>query len=47
MSNREKSAWVELIALTAIWGFYFVSLFGAIGSGVSPGHGTLLIAQNV
>ena len=33
MSNREKSAWVELIALTAIWGFYCVSLFGAIGSG--------------
>lgn len=40
MSNREKGAWVELIALIAIWGFYFASLIGSASAieteGFSP-----------
>lgn len=33
MSNREKSAWVELLALAGIWGVYLVSLVGGVRSG--------------
>lgn len=39
MSIRERSAWVELLALTVVWGFYFVSLIGAVGSGVIEAEG--------
>ena len=39
MSNREKSAWVELIALIVVWGFYFTSLVGAAGSGAIEDQG--------
>lgn len=39
MSNREKSAWVELAALLIVWGFYFVSLAGAVGSGAIEDQG--------
>lgn len=39
MSNREKSAWVELIALIGVWGFYFASLIDAVGSGAIAAAG--------
>ena len=39
MSNREKSAWVELIALIGVWGFYFASLIDAVGSGAIEADG--------
>ena len=39
MSIRERSAWIELIALTAVWGFYFVSLVGAASSGAIQTEG--------
>lgn len=39
MSIRERSAWVELLALTVVWGFYFVSLIGAVGSGAIEAEG--------
>lgn len=39
MSIRERSAWVELIALTMVWGFYFVSLIGAVGTGAIETEG--------
>ena len=39
MSNREKGAWVELLALLLIWGFYFTSLIGAAASGALEAEG--------
>lgn len=39
MSIRERSAWVELLALMVVWGFYFVSLVGAVGSGAIETEG--------
>ena len=39
MSIRERCAWIELIALTAVWGFYFVSLVGAASSGAIQTEG--------
>ena len=39
MSNREKSAWVELVALIVVWGFYFSGLIGTVGSGAIETEG--------
>lgn len=39
MSNREKSAWAELIALLLVWGFYFASLVGEARSGALEDEG--------
>ena len=39
MSNREKGAWVELLALLLIWGFYFAGLIGAAASGALEAEG--------
>ena len=38
MSSRTK-ALAELAALVGVWGFYFVSLAGAVGSGDLSGRG--------
>ena len=39
MSNREKGAWAELIALILIWGVYFAGLVAAVGSGAIEEEG--------
>lgn len=39
MSIRERSAWGELLALTVVWGFYFISLIGAVASGAIEAEG--------
>ena len=41
MSFREKSAWISLLSISAIYGYYFVSL-ALSGSHAGSGFGGLL-----